>query len=98
MPWSSAWFWVLAVYGVVSILTFVAFGVDKRNAVLARRRIKESTLHWMEFACGWPGGLAGQAVFRHKRCKGSYMVVFWGIVLLHAGAWVAYWWWRRRGG
>ena len=96
MPWSAPWFWVVSVYAVASVVTFVAFGVDKRKAVLAQRRIKESTLHWMELACGWPGGLAGHAVFRHKRCKASYMAVFWAIVFLHAGAWAAYWWWFGR--
>jgi uncharacterized membrane protein YsdA (DUF1294 family) len=46
----------------------------------------------MELLGGWPGGLAGQIFFRHKRRKVSYMVVFWGIVLIHVALWgVAIW-------
>jgi uncharacterized membrane protein YsdA (DUF1294 family) len=44
----------------------------------------------MELAGGWPGALAGQAVFRHKRCKGAYMAVFGAIAVVHVGAWVGY--------
>jgi uncharacterized membrane protein YsdA (DUF1294 family) len=79
---------VLGVYGVASVLTFVAYGIDKRRAVRGDWRIRERTLHLMELAGGWPGALAGQAVFRHKRCKGAYMAVFGTIAVGHLGAWV----------
>jgi len=55
--------------------------------------VSERTLHLFELAGGWPGALIGQQLFRHKRSKGSYMRVFWVIVLLHAGGWA---WWLFR--
>ncbi len=80
-------------YALASLITFIAYGWDKRRAANGGWRTPEARLHWMEFFCGWPGGLAGQAVFRHKRRKTRYMVVFWGIVAVHAAAWVAVWKW-----
>ena len=88
MSW-TAWLVVFTVYGVASVATFVAYGVDKRRAVRGGWRIPERTLHWMELAGGWPGALAGQAVFRHKRRKGAFMVVFAGIAMIHLVGWAA---------
>ena len=88
MSW-TAWMVVFTVYGVASVATFVAYGVDKRRAVRGGWRIPERTLHWMELACGWPGALVGQAVFRHKRRKVAFMVVFAGIAMIHLVGWAA---------
>jgi uncharacterized membrane protein YsdA (DUF1294 family) len=90
-------YWIFVIYLTASLVTFGAYGVDKRRATLGRRRIKERTLHWLELGCGWPGGFVGQAVFRHKRSKASYMMVFWGIVVLHGLAWGIWWGWHLRG-
>ena len=81
---------ILVVYALSSVVTFVAYGLDKRRAVRRGRRVRERTLHWMELAGGWPGALAGQVVFRHKWRKASFMVVFAGIALLHLVGWAAY--------
>jgi uncharacterized membrane protein YsdA (DUF1294 family) len=86
------WAVVISVYGAASVVTLVAYGVDKRRAASGRRRIKERTLHSLELAGGWPGGLVGQKLFKHKRAKGAYMMFFWAIVMLHTVAWVAYLW------
>ena len=83
---------VLVLYLVASVVTFVAYGLDKLAARRGRRRIRESTLHVLELVGGFPGALVGQHLFRHKRRKTRYLVVFWGIVVLHAAGWVA--WWR----
>lgn len=86
MPWT----WIIAAYAAVSLVTFAAYGVDKRRAVAGRRRIPERTLHRLELLGGWPGALAGQALFRHKLRKFRYMAVFAAIVALHAAAWIAW--------
>ena len=86
--------WIASLYAVVSFVTFVAYGIDKRQAALGRSRISERTLHLLELFCGWPGAAVGQVVFGHKRRKAAYMVVFVGIVVLHLAAWV---WCYRRG-
>lgn len=40
----------------------------------------------------WVAGraLAGQMLFRHKRRKLTYMLVFLGIVALHVAFWIAW--------
>jgi uncharacterized membrane protein YsdA (DUF1294 family) len=82
---------VLVIYAAMSVVTFVAYGLDKRRAACGGRRIPEKNLHLMELSCGWPGALVGQNIFRHKRRKGSFMLVFALIVLVHAAAWYGAW-------
>lgn len=85
---------VVIVYVVTSIVTFVAYGVDKWLAARHRKpgsrpvRVAEQTLHFMELLGGWPGALAGQQLFKHKRSKAPFMRVFWVIVVLHVIGWV----------
>ena len=78
---------VLAVYGVMSAVTFVAFKLDKSAAVQGLRRTPEATLHMLELLGGWPGGLIAMIHLRHKNRKLSYITVFVCIVLLHAAGW-----------
>ena len=80
-------------YVAVSVVTFVAYGLDKRRAGRADRRIPEIALHLLELCGGWPGALVAQQVFRHKRRKIRYLVVFWLIVALHLG--VGAWLWAQ---
>lgn len=84
------WLVILTLYAAMSAATFIAYGVDKRRAAGGRWRIRERTLHLMELLGGWPGALAGRAVFRHKGRKRSYRVVLALIVLAHAAAWGAW--------
>jgi uncharacterized membrane protein YsdA (DUF1294 family) len=77
----------LAVYGIMSVITFVAFKLDKRAAVQGLRRTPEVTLHALEFLGGWPGGLIAMSLLRHKNRKSAYIAVFVCIVLLHAAGW-----------
>ncbi len=75
---------ILALYVIMSSVSFGLYGWDKRNAVRRLSRMPERTLLLVDALGGWPGGLAGQQVFRHKRAKGAYMVRFWMIVAIHA--------------
>ena len=86
--------YILLIYAVASLVAFAAYGLDKRAAVRGRRRVAEATLHTTELFGGFPGALLAQQVFRHKRAKARYMIVFWLIVALHAGGWLV--WWRLR--
>jgi uncharacterized membrane protein YsdA (DUF1294 family) len=62
--------------GVASLVTFLLFGYDKWQASHRGGRVAESTL-WLASAFGgWPGGLAGMMVFRHKSAKGSFQLKF----------------------
>ena len=88
--------YVLLIYATVSLVTFVTYGLDKRAARRGDRRVPEARLHLLELCGGWPGALVAQQVFRHKRRKGSFLIVTAAIVLLHALAWG--WWLSRREG
>ena len=82
-------FWTLvwAVYGLASLATFIAFGLDKRAAAGGQRRTPERVLHLLELAGGWPGALLGMAVWKHKRRKLSYLAVTALAVLAHLLFW-----------
>ena len=73
----------LATITLVSLATFATYGVDKRRARIAGRRVPERTLHLMSVLGGWPGAWVAQRVFRHKTRKLSFQLIFWGCLLLH---------------
>ena len=77
---------ILVAYGVVSVVLFVMYWIDKHAAQRGGQRTAENTLHLFELCCGWPGALMAQQVFRHKTRKGSYQFVFWLAVLANLGA------------
>lgn len=77
-------------YVVASLLTLAIYGWDKRQATRSGPRTPESTLHLLSLLGGWPGALIGQHLFRHKRRKGAFMVVFWLTVVVNlSGLFVA---------
>jgi uncharacterized membrane protein YsdA (DUF1294 family) len=75
----------LAVVAVMSLVTFITYGLDKRQAANGGRRVSERTLHLLAFLGGWPGAWIGQQQFRHKTQKVSFRIVFWMVVVLHIG-------------
>ena len=83
---------ILVGYALLSVVTFTAYGLDKRAAMRGAWRTPERTLHLLGLAGGWPGGLLAQSVFRHKRRKGRFMLVFAGTALVHVAAWAAWAW------
>ncbi len=77
---------LLYIYGIMSLVTLIVYAIDKNAAVRGRWRIRETTLHALEFGCGWPGAWLAQRLFRHKSSKKSYLVVYWFMVALNLGA------------
>jgi uncharacterized membrane protein YsdA (DUF1294 family) len=73
----------LIVIAVMSLVCFITYGLDKRQAVRGGRRVSERTLHLMAFLGGWPGALIAQRQFRHKTQKVRFRIVFWIVVVLH---------------
>ena len=58
---------ILILYLVfINLLTFAAYGIDKRKAQKNAWRIKESTLLLLAAAGGSVGALLGMQIFRHK--------------------------------
>lgn len=81
LPW-----WMPALYGVLSIVTVAAYGIDKSAARGHRRRISEQTLLLLGLLGGWPGALLAQQLMRHKTRKRSFRRAFWGSVVLNVAA------------
>jgi uncharacterized membrane protein YsdA (DUF1294 family)/cold shock CspA family protein len=79
---------ILGIYMVLSLMTFVAYAVDKSAAGKGAWRTRESTLHLLSLAGGWPGALVAQHQLRHKSRKASFRAVFWMTVFLNCGVFI----------
>ena len=86
------WKLYLCVVAVFSVIAFVLYGWDKRQAQRNGRRIPEQTLHLCSLLGGWPGAILGQQTFRHKTKKLSFRITFWLTVFVHLSVIVV--WWR----
>lgn len=86
------WWRMAGVYGLVSLLTFVLYGLDKRAARRGAWRTAEARLHFFELCGGWPGALLAQRMFRHKTRKVPFLVVFAFAVIANLAAlgWLLY--------
>lgn len=81
----------IAVYLVlINLLTFAAYGIDKRKAQKNAWRIKESTLLLLAAAGGSVGALLGMQIFRHKTKHPKFTVGVPLILLVQIG--LAVWW------
>ena len=74
---------VLGSYFGLSLMSFVAYAIDKSAARKGTWRISESNLHVLDFLGGWPGGWIAQKILRHKTSKPSFQRVYWVTVALH---------------
>ncbi|MEX2122800.1 MAG: DUF1294 domain-containing protein [Woeseia sp.] len=77
---------IFLIYLAASIVTFIAYAVDKSAARKGRWRTKEGTLHLLALIGGWPGALVAQSVLRHKSRKQPFRVIFWLTVVLNCAA------------
>lgn len=81
IPWI-----VVVIYIALSIVTFIAYGMDKSSARAGKWRTPESTLHLLSLLGGWPGALAAQRILRHKTSKQSFQLTFKATVILNIAA------------
>jgi uncharacterized membrane protein YsdA (DUF1294 family) len=77
---------MVATYLGMSLLSLVAYDMDKRAARAEGQRTPEVRLHLLDLACGWPGGLLAQHLFRHKNRKSSFQFGFWTTVVANIAA------------
>lgn len=68
---------IVCLYLASSIVTFLAYAIDKSAARNDGWRTKESTLHLFGLVGGWPGALLAQKTLRHKSKKQEFQTVFW---------------------
>ena len=82
---------VAIAYLGLSLVTFLAYALDKSAAEAGRWRTQESTLHLFGLVGGWPGALLAQQLLRHKSGKREFQTVFWMTVMLNCAAlvWLA---------
>jgi uncharacterized membrane protein YsdA (DUF1294 family)/cold shock CspA family protein len=80
---------VAGIYAGVSVITFIAYVLDKSAAARGAWRTPESTLHGLSLAGGWPGALLAQQFLRHKTTKAEFRAVFWGTAAVNVIAFVA---------
>ena len=59
---------------VINVITFAAFGLDKRKAKKRKFRIRESVLLGLALIGGSLGALAGMFLFHHKTRKPAFRI------------------------
>ena len=91
---------MLKIYFVIllatSIISFVLYGWDKRQAKVDGRRIPENNLHILALVGGWPGAFLGQQFFRHKTQKRQFLIKHWFVVVVHVAVTIAIFWFLFR--
>lgn len=74
---------IIWLYLTASTVTFIVYAIDKSAAQNNSWRTKESTLHLISLAGGWPGAFIAQKTLRHKSKKEEFQTVFWVTVLVN---------------
>ena len=72
---------LLLYFGAVNLISFCAFGIDKKWAKKDKSRISEKTLFIMALIGGSIGTWSGMYYFRHKT-KHWYFVVLMPLILV----------------
>ena len=66
---------ILLLYlGVINLVTFILFGIDKYAAIKGKWRISVATLLGFSFAGGAIGGIIAMYIFHHKTQKNYFAV------------------------
>lgn len=81
-------------FGFWNVLAFLTFGYDKWRAGRSGHRVSEFTLTLLGAIGGWPGGLLGMNLFRHKTVKWTFQLKY-ALALIPFAAEVWSWlYWR----
>ncbi len=79
---------LVAMYCIMSVVSYVLYFIDKRAAEREAQRTPENDLHLADLLGGWPGALIAQQQFRHKTIKQPFQSIFWMSVVVNlAGMW-----------
>jgi len=76
-------FVVLALYVVLSVISFLVYRRDKSAAQQNQWRTGEGTLILLGLVGGWPGAFIAQQLFHHKTKKRSFQIAYWVTVVLN---------------
>ena len=73
---------------VINVITFAAFGLDKRKAKKRKFRIRESVLLGLALIGGSFGAMAGMFLFHHKTRKPAFRIGIPVLFLLQGVIWI----------
>ncbi|MCH8620610.1 DUF1294 domain-containing protein [Undibacterium sp. TS12] len=74
----------------MSMITLIMYGLDKAAARKKTGRISERSLLLCGLACGWPGAILAQQMFRHKTRKPGFRLRFFATIILNVAMLVAF--------
>jgi uncharacterized membrane protein YsdA (DUF1294 family) len=85
--------WALYFFAAMTLVTFLAFGWDKRKARTgSRNRTPEGTLLTLSFLGGFVGGWVGMNIFRHKTRKLGFKLKMAAVSVVNP-VWLFVWFW-----
>ena len=67
----------------INLISFIAYGIDKRKAIKNKWRIKEATLLGLSFIGGSIGALMGMIIFHHKTKKPRFKIGVPVMLIIH---------------
>ncbi|SFB08429.1 Uncharacterized membrane protein YsdA, DUF1294 family [Flavobacterium swingsii] len=73
---------ILIYFFIINIIGFFLIGYDKKMAVANKYRIAEKTLLLIVLLGGVIGSGLAMLFFRHKTSKISYLLKFFGVIVL----------------
>lgn len=76
---------LLLYLGIMNLITFISYGLDKYYARKNRWRIPERRLILLAAAGGSAGALIGMRLFRHKTAKWKFRIWIPVFLVIHAG-------------
>lgn len=74
--------WIFIYLLAINLLSFTLTGIDKWMATHQKWRVPEKTLHGITLVGGTIGSALGMLLFRHKTAKRSFLLVFFGILVV----------------
>ena len=81
----------LSLMVIMSIISFILYGVDKKKAIKGKERIKEKTLLFYTIFNGAIGAFFARFVFRHKTEKKYFsLTIFAGLFIQVLGLAILY--------
>ncbi len=81
----AGWSWWLSWLLAINPVTFAAFALDKRRAILGARRVPERTLLGLALLGGTPSAALAMPLLKHKTRKGSFRLAFAAVVTVQVG-------------
>lgn len=81
----------------INLISFAAYGIDKRRAKLGKWRISEAVLLILALIGGAVGAMIGMQTFRHKTKKPKFyigvpVIFVLHLILIFVGVWMLYSW------